>query len=121
MRRYNLVFSGEISHGFDSAQVKKNFKNRFHLTDIQIRHIFSGRNIILKKNLSQEKTLKYASIIDEIGGISYFEPNTETYLPLGVKDDRRLDNRRKRPDRRKSYRAGHTADRRFHPERRLAV
>ena len=119
MSKFNLVFSGEISEGFELSQVKQNFKEHFHLTDAQTHYIFSGKEIILKKNLTQEDALKYALHIDEIGGISYFEAIEEKIkLPDGVIEERRKGERRQRIDRRHHYRAGIAADRRIKPDRR---
>lgn len=121
MKRFNLIFSGEISPEFNLLQVKQNFKKRFRLSDLQVEKIFSGKNVILKKNLSEEDILKYVSVIDELGGVSYFEDSTILNLPPGVTKDRRRFDRRTRTDRRKVYRSSITADRRIHQDRRRAA
>lgn len=119
MLKFNLIFSGEIAHDFELSKVKKNFKSQFQLTDIQVEYIFSGKEIVLKKNLTEEQVLKFALSIDEIGGVSYYEPVAEIYdLPEGVTENRRSDQRRKWADRRKIYRAGTFTDRRIHANRR---
>lgn len=118
MSRFNLIFAGEIAHDFEPDAVKQNFKSYFHLSDVQVKYIFSGKEIILKKNLTQEQALNYALKIDEIGGVTYFEPVNDVKLPEGVTEDRRKDQRRKRADRRKIFRAGISADRRVHCDRR---
>ena len=122
MSKFNLIFAGEISEGFEPEQVKQNFKEKFHLTDVQTKYIFSGKEIILKKNLTQMEALEFALSIDDIGGVSYFEPiKDDIHLPPGVTEDRRKGERRKRSDRRKGYRAGINADRRIHRDRRKQV
>ena len=119
MSMFNVIFSGEISEGFELDDVKNNFKNHFHLSDLQTEFIFSGKEVILKKNLTQVQALEFAMSIDDIGGISYFEPIKEAInLPPGVTEDRRKGERRKRADRRKNYRAGINSDRRIHSDRR---
>jgi len=117
--KFNLLFAGEINEDYELEVVQNNFQEFFHLTDVQTKYIFSGKEIILKKNLTQEKALEYALKIDEIGGISYFIPVTaELNLPPGVFKDRRIAERRKRSDRRNGYRAGISADRRMKADRR---
>lgn len=118
MTKFNLIFAGEISDGFELEDVKQNFQKKFHLTEVQTKYVFSGKEIILKRNLTQEKALEFALSIDDIGGVSYFEPISEVSLPPGVTEDRRKGDRRKRQDRRKGYRAGINADRRINSDRR---
>jgi hypothetical protein len=121
MTRFNLVYSGEISEDFELEQVKQNFKNYFRLSDDKIDLIFSGKTITLKKALVQEKALEFAIKIDELGGVSYFEPiNDDIVLPAGVYIDRRKAERRIKKDRRKTYRAGINTDRRVHADRRAS-
>ena len=119
MAEFNLIFSGEITPDFELNEVKQKFKDHFHLSDIQIQYIFSGKEVILKKNLTEELVLKYALTIDEMGGVSYFEPVSKTLeLPEGLIEDRRGGERRKKTERRKVYRAGISAERRVHIDRR---
>ena len=118
MQRFNLIFSGEISKKFDLPQVKQNFQQRFRLTDAQTQKIFSGDNIVIKKDLSEEQVLRYVSIIDEIGGITHFEPSNGQHLPLGIREDRRQYDRRFIPERRRNFRASSTPDRRIQLDRR---
>jgi len=119
MSRFNLIFSGEIAPDFELSDVQLNFKNYFHLSEMQVKYIFSGKDIILKKNLNEAQVLQYAIGIDEIGGVTYYEPVSEAFnLPEGVKEERRKEERRKKTERRKSYRSGIVVDRRLHTDRR---
>ncbi|MCP3850013.1 MAG: hypothetical protein GY694_07220 [Gammaproteobacteria bacterium] len=119
MNKYCIVFLGEIDDAFQLDAVKINFKRFFKLTDVQTEHIFSGKEIFLKKDITQEEALKFAMQIDEMGGISYIEPIAPTFkLPDGLTQDRRFKYRRKFQDRRHYSRAGIHSDRRFHSERR---
>ena len=119
MAKFHLLFSGEINDEFELEVVKKNFKNYFHLTDLQINYIFSGKEIILKKNLTQKKALQFALQFDKLGGISHFVSIAkEIYLPLGIAENRRKRVRRKITERRKHYRAGIITNRRLNIARR---
>lgn len=119
MSKFNLLFSGEINGESEIEIVMQKFKEYFQLTDVQTKYIFSGKEIVIKKNLTQEQALKYALHIDELGGVSYFEAlEDQSHLPEGVTQDRRKGTRRIKPDRRKHFRAGLAADRRLRNDRR---
>jgi hypothetical protein len=119
MVKYCLVFEGEIDNSFQLDKVKLNFKHHFKLTEIQIKYIFSGKEITLKKGLSQKDALNFAMRIDEMGGVSYIEPMPpEVNLPKDIIHDRRIVGRRHHTDRRDHARAGISADRRIKSDRR---
>ncbi len=119
MNKYCVVFLGEKADSYQLAAVKINFKRFFKLTDVQTEHFFSGKEIFLKKNITQEEALKLALTIDDMGGISYIEPIASTLkLPDGLTQDRRIKDRRTLQDRRRYSRAGIHSDRRFHGKRR---
>ena len=119
MALYNIVFTGEIVETYELEVVQENFKSHFQLSDIKVQYLFSGKEITLKKNLTQDKALECAALLDGLGGVVYVEPVMEKVeLPPGVYFDRRVEQRRKKVDRRNHYRAGITSDRRVHPERR---
>lgn len=120
MSKYCLIFSGEITNSFNINEVKRHFKNRFKLTELQLKLIFSGKSIILKKNMTQQKVLQFAATIDKMGGISYIESMDKTSpLPHGISCDRRLNQRRiKIYGRRRQKRGGLLSSRRKKQERR---
>ncbi|MCW8932390.1 MAG: hypothetical protein OQL19_19415 [Gammaproteobacteria bacterium] len=122
MTKYCIIFIGEINDMFQLDAVKLNFKNHFKLSEIKTNYIFSGKEITLKKDLTQEKALEFVMLIDKIGGVSYIEPMPQMIqLPEGITEDRRVYNKRKINDRRNHVRAGLNADRRVHRERRSSV
>jgi len=120
MPKYCLTFSGEITTGSIIAEVKNNFKKKFNLTEVQLEHVFSGKTIILKKDLTQQEILLFATIIDEIGGICYIEAMEKAnQLPPSITRDRRFSQRRKNiNDRRRNLRNGIFSERRFKHDRR---
>ncbi len=119
MSKYCVIFIGEINDTFQLDAVKLNFKHQFKLSEIQTQFIFSGKEITLKKGLSQENALKFAMHLDEMGAVSYIETMaSEIQFPEGVTNDRRTDIRRQKFERRNHARAGISADRRVHSERR---
>ncbi|MCU7799379.1 MAG: hypothetical protein KZQ70_04340 [gamma proteobacterium symbiont of Lucinoma myriamae] len=121
MSKYCLTFSGEISKNFKLNEVKSNFKKQFKLSEVQSEYIFSGKHITLKKELTQQEVLLFATLIDKIGGISYIEPMAEkNVLPSEISRDRRFNQRRlKIYGRRRLTRGGHLTNRRKKNERRV--
>ncbi|MCU7937784.1 MAG: hypothetical protein KZQ64_04870 [gamma proteobacterium symbiont of Bathyaustriella thionipta] len=120
MPKYYLTFSGEITNTYNINEVKRNFKQRFKITELQSKIIFSGKPITLKRNLTQQQVLRLATVIDEMGGVSYIEPMDKVTLPAGVQSDRRLNQRRvKIYGRRKYIRGGLLSNRRKNGERRV--
>lgn len=119
MANYRLLFLGEINDSFQLDTVRHKFKNYFKLTEIQTRYIFSGKEVVLKKNLSQQSALQYAMKIDAMGGITYIEAMpVDIFLPEKIEYDRRTGERRLRMVRRHQVRAGLSMDRRIYRERR---
>jgi len=110
---YQLIFAGEIKEGLNPDEVKESFARIFRVSDQQLEYLFSGESHIIKKNLNQEKILKYIVKLDEIGVISYVNIlGNELLLPSGVTKDRRIRERRIRVNRRKTTRSNILPDRR---------
>jgi len=119
MSKYCIIFIGEINDNFKLDSVKLNLKRHFKLSEIQTQYIFSGKEVTLKKDMSQKSALQFAMRLDEMGAVSYIEPMTpDIHLPEGISQDRRIKFRREKNDRRNHARAGLSADRRIHCERR---
>ena len=113
MSNYCLFFAGEIHDDFSLDEVKSAFKSRFNLSDAKVEKYFSGKEIIIKKSISQMDALTLIAEIEEIGGICYFLPlEEELQLPEGIKIDRRIRHDRRRRDRRNAYRGSLFSDRR---------
>ncbi|WP_198262726.1 hypothetical protein [sulfur-oxidizing endosymbiont of Gigantopelta aegis] len=122
MPKYCLYFSGEVNHSHHTDTVKDNFKKHFRLSTSQLSYIFSGKEVRLKKELSQEEALNYAVKIDSLGGISYIEAMASTItLPTGIENDRRNKDRRTFNNRRNHIRAGIVSDRRIHTDPRAQM
>lgn len=118
MSKYCLIFLGEIHESFLLDKVRDNFKKIFKLTDSQAKYLFSGKELTIKKDLSQNEALRYAMQIDEIGGICYIEPmDPDIELPEGVSHDRRIQERRMRTKRRTFSRGSIRSDRRLSTSR----
>lgn len=122
MLKYQLIFLGEINDLFQLDRVRHSFKKRFKLSESQTNILFSGKEIILKKDLNQHDALQYALHIDGLGGVCYIEAmKSELFLPEGVTFERRNQIRRAQTERRLHDRSTLNMDRRIHHERRSSV
>lgn len=66
---YDVSFSGVLAEGVDLSQVKKNVAKLFK-TDIQkIEVMFSGKRVVIKRDLDQQTAMKYLMAMKNIGAI----------------------------------------------------
>lgn len=66
---YDVSFSGTLAEHADITQVKINVAKLFK-TDIQkIEVMFSGRRVVIKRNLDQQTALRYQAAMKNIGAI----------------------------------------------------
>lgn len=66
---YDVSFSGVLAEGADLSQVKNNVAKLFK-TDIQkIEVMFSGKRVVIKRNLDQQSALKYQAAMKQVGAI----------------------------------------------------
>jgi len=65
---FQVIFTGELQPGKDAEQVIDRFSEKFKLergkAELLIR---SGRSVVLKKGLDQEKAVKYLAVLRHIG------------------------------------------------------
>ncbi len=64
---YNVVFKGELVRSFELATVKNNISQLFKMTGPKLEALFSGKTIILKRNLNFESATKYRVAIKKAG------------------------------------------------------
>ncbi|MCU7938794.1 MAG: hypothetical protein KZQ64_09475 [gamma proteobacterium symbiont of Bathyaustriella thionipta] len=84
MAHYNLIFQGKIIDGASLDEVKKNISRLFKTDSSKTEALFSGKTIVIKKNLDTESTKKYLAVIKKTGAIvkavkiDLSEPPSET-------------------------------------------
>lgn len=111
--RYRVVFNGQTTGDYPLAKTKARFGKAFKLPAAKVEKIFSGAEVTLKKNVTEEQAMAFAVKLAEIGCETYIELIPET---LGF-EERRL------KDRRVKFRRGPrpgaiVPDRRLTPSRR---
>jgi len=67
MTRYNLVFQGHILEEASLDEVKNNLGHLFKADEKKIDHLFSGKPVIIKKNLDSATAEKYLSVLKKAG------------------------------------------------------
>ncbi len=71
---YNVVFTGEIIGGMDPEVAKQNFSNTFKVTGMRLDALFSGKPIILKKNIDYRDGMQFRGQLKRLGMISSLNP-----------------------------------------------
>ncbi|MCP3852023.1 MAG: hypothetical protein GY694_17565 [Gammaproteobacteria bacterium] len=69
MSHYNLIFQGKIVEGASLDEVKNNVARLFKADAKKTASLFSGKPIIIKKNLDSETTRKYLAILKKAGAV----------------------------------------------------
>lgn len=69
MAHYNLIFQGKIVDGASLDEVKSNVARLFKADAEKTAALFSGKKIVIKKNLNTESTKKYLAVMKNAGAI----------------------------------------------------
>lgn len=64
---YNVILSGEIAAGRDSGTVRKNLADILKVSQTDLEPLFSGRPLIIKKNVDQSTARKYVLAFQNAG------------------------------------------------------
>ncbi len=64
---YDLVFTGELVPGSDLVQTKKNLANLFKMSPDKVEMLFSGRKVVLKRQLNPDAANTYRVAIKKAG------------------------------------------------------
>ncbi len=72
-KRYNLVFEGKIARGQTPEEVKKKLGAMLKLDAKGVGQIFSGRPVIIKKELDPQTAAKYKQAFESAGAVARLE------------------------------------------------
>lgn len=72
-KRYNLVFEGKIAQGQTPAEVKKKLGAMLKLDAKGVGQIFSGRPVIIKKEMDSQTAAKYKQAFESAGAVARVE------------------------------------------------
>jgi len=65
--RYNIIYKGEISKGYEIGQVKRNLASLFKIDEKKIGPFFTGKSVVIKKNVEYDTAVKYAKTLKNAG------------------------------------------------------
>ena len=79
---YNLIFKGEVAPGQEINNVKLAFAKTFKISPEKIPSYFSGKPVVLKKNVEHAVAYKYKAALERVGALSELQrivvkPQTE--------------------------------------------
>ncbi len=70
---YRVVFAGKITGDFTLEKTKARFAKAFKLNAAKAERFFSGREVVLRSNLSEDKAMEFAVKLAEIGCETFIE------------------------------------------------
>jgi len=70
---YQVIFSGKIIEHADIDMVKANVARVFSMPDDRIEKLFSGRRLVLKKNIDQATAERYKTTLQRAGALCEIE------------------------------------------------
>jgi len=75
---FEVAFSGQIKDGADLEQVKAKVAAMFKADATKLAHLFSGKRMVIKKNIDQAMANKYQTALSNAGAICEIKSlNTE--------------------------------------------
>ena len=66
---FEVAFCGEINDTADLDEVKAKFAKMFNADENKLTHLFSGKRIVIKKNIDAQTAAKYQTAIERVGAI----------------------------------------------------
>ena len=67
---FNVVFRGDIAPGNTLAEVRQRLREHFHLNEAQVDQLFSGRPVVVKKNLDATRASQFREVLVELGALT---------------------------------------------------
>jgi len=64
---FEVAFSGQVSDGADPDEVKVKVGKIFNADDAKLAQLFSGKRIVIKKNIDQATAAKYKTALNRAG------------------------------------------------------
>jgi hypothetical protein len=71
---FEVAFSGKISEGADLDEVKVRVGKMFKADDAKIAQMFSGKRIVIKRNLDKAAAVRYANAFKKAGAVCEVKP-----------------------------------------------
>jgi len=66
---FEVAFSGQVAEGADLEQVKAKVGAMFKADATKLAHLFSGKRMVIKKNIDQATANKYKAALNKAGAV----------------------------------------------------
>ncbi len=66
---FEVAFSGGIADGADPAQVRASIGKMFKADNAKLEQLFSGKRVVIKKNIDQQTAMKYQTAMSRAGAV----------------------------------------------------
>jgi len=85
--RYRITYQGKVAQGRNVAEVQRNLRSLFKLSDQKVEKLFSGKAFVVAKNVDYDSAMRYkmafetagaACRVEEVGSELEMEPPSET-------------------------------------------
>lgn len=77
---FEVAFSGQIKDGADLEQVKTKVGTMFKADATKLEHLFSGKRMVIKKNIDQATANKYQKALENAGAVCEVKSLSEAAL-----------------------------------------
>ncbi|MBD3647259.1 MAG: hypothetical protein HUJ31_07355 [Pseudomonadales bacterium] len=94
--RYRIIFDGTLTGEFDLDTTKKRFAKLFKLDTKRTEALFSGKEQVIKDNITEDTAMKFAIRIAEAGCECYIESVAPDDPDIPESGERRRSERRLR-------------------------
>ncbi len=113
---FRVVFDGSLTGEFDEATAKKRFGKLFRVNDQRVNTLFSGKNYVIKNNITESQAMEFMIKVAEAGCESSVQEMPDENEP---EYDEKRNSRERRLRLRRPPRAGAIVpDRRLHIRRK---
>lgn len=76
---YRVVFWGQVDPGLSRKEVALKFARQFRVRNVhQLKHLFSGRVLTLKRGLSESRARRFSQVMTGLGVVCRLEREGET-------------------------------------------
>lgn len=82
---FEVIFSGEVLDGFDPAETRAKIGKMFNADETKIARLFSGNNIVIKKDLDEATAYKYVGAFKSAGAKAIARDSAASTSPAPAK------------------------------------
>ena len=81
---FEVAFSGQIVDGANPEEVKARVGKMFKADDAKITTLFSGKRVVIKKNIDQTTATKYKAALFQAGAVGEIKPMSDGAVEISA-------------------------------------